>query len=68
MYRYLNDNVYFPLQAGIEDGNLILILEPEAASCFCRVQQICRVVKVDNSVQLEKMPVGHKYIVADLGG
>ncbi|XP_052250155.1 heat shock 70 kDa protein 12B-like isoform X2 [Dreissena polymorpha] len=55
-------------KAGIEDGNLILILEPEAASCFCRVQQICRVVKVDNSVQLEKMPVGHKYIVADLGG
>ncbi|KAH3847743.1 hypothetical protein DPMN_090074 [Dreissena polymorpha] len=27
-------------KAGIEDGNLKLVLEPEAASCFCREQEM----------------------------
>ncbi|KAH3847756.1 heat shock 70 kDa protein 12A-like [Dreissena polymorpha] len=55
-------------KAGIHDSQLRLILEPEAASLYCRSQNTCRVIKVDGSVKLEPLPVGQRYLVADLGG
>ncbi|XP_052818079.1 heat shock 70 kDa protein 12A-like [Mya arenaria] len=54
--------------AGIEDKDLKLALEPESASLYCNLQSSCKIVKADNTATLESFPVGHRYIVADLGG
>ena len=40
-----------------------LVLEPEAASLFCSGNAL-----IDRNDSVEKLPVGHKYILADLGG
>ncbi|WAR12105.1 HS12A-like protein, partial [Mya arenaria] len=55
-------------KAGIEDKDLKLALEPESASLYCNLQSSCKIVKADNTATLESFPVGHRYIVADLGG
>ncbi|XP_052818080.1 heat shock 70 kDa protein 12A-like [Mya arenaria] len=32
------------------------------------MQKLCKIVKFDGKVELDSFPVGHRYIVADLGG
>ncbi|XP_053379631.1 heat shock 70 kDa protein 12A-like [Mercenaria mercenaria] len=54
--------------AGLEAGNVKLILEPEAASIYCNNEKLCKITKLDGSIALEEFPEGMKYIVADLGG
>ncbi|XP_052813117.1 heat shock 70 kDa protein 12A-like [Mya arenaria] len=49
--------------AGIRPENLRLVLEPEAASLYCEEDAI-----VASGNTLDSLPVGHKYILADLGG
>ncbi|XP_052278633.1 heat shock 70 kDa protein 12A-like isoform X2 [Dreissena polymorpha] len=44
-------------KAGIPDEMLTLALEPEAASLYCKEQ-----------LGISKLPSGHRYMVADLGG
>ncbi|XP_053376860.1 heat shock 70 kDa protein 12A-like [Mercenaria mercenaria] len=51
------------LLAGIQEANLRFVLEPEAASLFAREQ-----VLHFGSGYARTLPVGHKYILADLGG
>ncbi|XP_052818968.1 heat shock 70 kDa protein 12B-like [Mya arenaria] len=55
-------------KAEIDDEDLKLILEPEAASLFCNMQKLNKIVKLDGTVAMEQFPVGLRYIVADLGG
>ena len=50
------------IQAGII-GNLHQVKEPEAASLFCSGNAL-----IDRNDYIDKLPVGHKYILADLGG
>ncbi|XP_053390816.1 heat shock 70 kDa protein 12A-like [Mercenaria mercenaria] len=55
------------VKAGIKTENLIIALEPEAASVFCRHLSID--TTVDNKeVPLAIFPDGTKYIVLDAGG
>ncbi|WAR09736.1 HS12A-like protein [Mya arenaria] len=49
--------------AGMRPENLRLVLEPEAASLFCEEHAV-----VASGNTLDRLPVGHKYILADLGG
>ncbi|WAR10697.1 HS12A-like protein [Mya arenaria] len=49
--------------AGTCPENLRLVLEPEAASLYCEENAI-----VASGNTLDPLPVGHKYILADLGG
>lgn len=55
-------------QAGIDNNQLKLVLEPEAASLYCQVNYTRRDVQAGAIAELKHFPVGHKYIVADLGG
>lgn len=51
------------LRAGLPDENLRLVLEPEAASLFCREMEM----QADDGA-VESFQIGYKYILADLGG
>ncbi|WAR12107.1 HS12B-like protein [Mya arenaria] len=55
-------------KAEIRNEDIKLVLEPEAASLYCNINTSCKIVKFDGKVGLESFPVGHRYIVADLGG
>ncbi|XP_052814010.1 heat shock 70 kDa protein 12A-like [Mya arenaria] len=50
--------------AGIQHDRLRLVLEPEAASLFCRQQNI---ILTDSGTR-QQFAEGQKYVVADLGG
>ncbi|WAR12106.1 HS12B-like protein [Mya arenaria] len=58
----------YKAKAEIRDDDIKLALEPEAASLYCNMQKLCKIVKFDGKVELDSFPVGHRYIVADLGG
>ncbi|XP_060566343.1 heat shock 70 kDa protein 12A-like [Ruditapes philippinarum] len=49
--------------AGIENERLIIALEPEAASIYCRLVPTTR-----NQDSLGKLPSGSKYMILDAGG
>jgi hypothetical protein len=51
------------IQAGIDGDNLIIALEPEAASMFCKYMPV---EKGTDSLQTFKP--GSKYIILDCGG
>ncbi|XP_052793952.1 heat shock 70 kDa protein 12A-like [Mya arenaria] len=52
-------------QAGIEETNLTVALEPEAASLFCRLLPVER---SGNKTSLGKLKAKQKYLVLDAGG
>ncbi|XP_063400711.1 heat shock 70 kDa protein 12A-like isoform X1 [Mytilus trossulus] len=56
------------IQAGIPSDQLILALEPEAASLYCRKMPIFVEEKQDGDKTISQLPVGSKYIVLDQGG
>ena len=53
---------------GIPSDQLKLVLEPEAAAVQCRHTLACGVRRDDGSLEIQPLPVGHEYILADLGG
>ncbi|VDI58527.1 Hypothetical predicted protein [Mytilus galloprovincialis] len=55
-------------QAGIPSDQLILALEPEAASLYCRKMPIFVEEKQDGDKTISQLPIGSKYIVLDQGG
>ena len=54
----------FYLQAGISADKLMLALEPEAASLYCRHLP----VQIDGESSLSTFHAGQKYLVLDAGG
>ncbi|OWF45305.1 Heat shock 70 kDa protein 12A [Mizuhopecten yessoensis] len=54
-------------KAGIEDGQLTLALEPEAASLYCR-KVPSSVVRADDGPSIANFQAGAKYLIMDLGG
>ncbi|KAK3602710.1 hypothetical protein CHS0354_017152 [Potamilus streckersoni] len=54
-------------KAGIEGDQLVLALEPEAASIYCKEQAIIKEAK-DGGAILRHFNPGEKYMVLDLGG
>ncbi|XP_052064446.1 heat shock 70 kDa protein 12A-like isoform X1 [Mytilus californianus] len=56
------------IQAGIPSDQLILALEPEAASLYCRKMPIFVEEKQDGDKTISQLPIGSKYIVLDQGG
>lgn len=54
------------IQAGISDANLLIALEPEAASIYCQYLPLEKLHGVEERVTTTA--VGKKYLVADLGG
>ncbi|XP_045178039.2 heat shock 70 kDa protein 12A-like [Mercenaria mercenaria] len=50
--------------AGIPEEKLRLVLEPEAASMYCRE----RLMVATGAASIDELPIGYKYILADLGG
>ena len=52
------------LQAGIQDENLVLALEPEAASIFCKHDSL----QLQQRTEIASFTPGSKYIVLDAGG
>ncbi|XP_052064447.1 heat shock 70 kDa protein 12A-like isoform X2 [Mytilus californianus] len=55
------------IQAGIPSDQLILALEPEAASLYCRKMPIFVEEKQDGDKTISQLPIGSKYIVLDQG-
>ena len=51
------------MQAGIDGDNLIIALEPEAASMFCKHMPVER-----GTDSLQTFKPGSKYIILDCGG
>jgi hypothetical protein len=51
------------IQAGIDGDNLIIALEPEAASMFCKYMPVKR-----GTDSLCTFQPGSKYIILDCGG
>ena len=51
----------------VSSDNLIIALEPEAASLFCRTKDVSHFVD-DGKVQKEKLKKDDKYMVVDAGG
>ena len=58
---------YIFLQAGIEDKQLTLALEPEAAAIYCKQIAIQRFEKDDKTI-LSAFEPGTKFLLLDLGG
>ncbi|VDH99860.1 Hypothetical predicted protein [Mytilus galloprovincialis] len=56
------------IQAGTSSDQLILALEPEAASLYCRKMPIFVEEKQDGDKTISQLPIGSKYIVLDQGG
>ncbi|XP_045213041.2 heat shock 70 kDa protein 12A-like isoform X2 [Mercenaria mercenaria] len=54
------------IKAGITSDSLIMALEPEAASVYCRQLDLC--VNRESGVKLATLEVGSKYLVLDAGG
>lgn len=63
MTVYIGHN--FPMQAGIPKDQLILSLEPEAASIYC---QYLPTTKLAGSEGFVMSKIGTTYMVVDLGG
>ena len=67
-YSVLPDSLmYLLLQAGIPGSQLMLALEPEAASIFCKHIPSERMVIGDKSC-LDAFSPGTKYLILDAGG
>ena len=56
--------LYFLYQTGIANKDLVLALEPEAASIFCINTQLER----NKDAELSYLKAGSKYMVVDAGG
>ncbi|KAL3871047.1 hypothetical protein ACJMK2_039070 [Sinanodonta woodiana] len=56
------------LHAGIKDGNLLLALEPEAASLLCRLIPVQTMKGADCAAILATFKPGSRYMVLDAGG
>lgn len=56
------------LQAGIKTENLILALEPEAASLYCKYLQTEKTQVDGNKTEIVPFQPGTRYLVLDLGG
>lgn len=56
------------VEGGIKNDQLIIALEPEAASIYCQKLPIEKVETDDGRVQLTVGKVGSRYLIADLGG
>ncbi|CAC5416129.1 unnamed protein product [Mytilus coruscus] len=54
--------------AGIPNSRLILALEPEAASIYCKNLPVDRIVCPDGKSVLEVFSPGTKYLILDAGG
>ncbi|XP_052076812.1 heat shock 70 kDa protein 12B-like isoform X5 [Mytilus californianus] len=54
--------------AGIPNSRLILALEPEAASIYCKNLPVDRIVCSDGKSVLEVFSPGTKYLILDAGG
>ncbi|XP_053408420.1 heat shock 70 kDa protein 12B-like [Mercenaria mercenaria] len=55
------------IKAGITTEKLTIVLEPEAASLYCRHLPVDTTVS-DGSLTISEFPTGSKYIVLDAGG
>ncbi|XP_033725847.1 heat shock 70 kDa protein 12B-like [Pecten maximus] len=55
-------------QAGIARNQLLLVLEPEAASILCKHMPVSKLVDGDREDKIESFRVGCKYMVVDAGG
>ncbi|XP_045203903.2 heat shock 70 kDa protein 12B-like isoform X2 [Mercenaria mercenaria] len=55
------------IKAGMKSDSLIMALEPEAASIYCR-QLDLRAINRETGVALASLEVGSKYLVLDAGG
>ncbi|KAL5012666.1 hypothetical protein ScPMuIL_011217 [Solemya velum] len=56
------------IRAGIEDNHITLALEPEVASIYCKMLPLQRKTDESGFDIIAKFDVGHKYLIADLGG
>ncbi|XP_033724910.1 heat shock 70 kDa protein 12B-like [Pecten maximus] len=55
-------------QAGIAGNQLLLALEPEAASMLCKHMPVSKLVDGDRGDKIETFRAGCKYMVVDAGG
>ncbi|XP_078325244.1 heat shock 70 kDa protein 12A-like isoform X3 [Crassostrea virginica] len=55
-------------KAGLQDSQLSLALEPEAASMYCRRVPVEIATQKDGAKQIASLQAGSKYLVIDLGG
>lgn len=56
------------VMAGIKTENLILALEPEAASLYCKYLQTEKMQVGENKTEIVPFQPGTRYLVLDLGG
>ncbi|OWF37229.1 Heat shock 70 kDa protein 12B [Mizuhopecten yessoensis] len=54
--------------AGIQNHQLTLALEPEAASLYCMKQPMTKLATVDKKTSYVEFEIGTKYMVIDIGG
>lgn len=57
----------YPIKAGIKSENLIIALEPEAASMYCRKMPLYLSEKSDKD-GIDIFSPGNQYLVLDAGG
>lgn len=67
-YKSYLELPYYLFQAGIHTDSLLLSLEPEAASLFCRYIRVNRVEEADAAITLSNFGVGDRYMILDCGG
>ena len=63
LYLYIYIVLIYIIQAGIDGDNLIIALEPEAASMLCKYMPVER-----GTDSLCTFQPGSKYIILDCGG
>lgn len=71
MTDMLDIRKYLLIQAGIKKENLIIALEPEAASLFCMhlpVDKMAIEGNMQQSMRISPFSKGTKYMVVDVGG
>lgn len=58
----------YEMQAGINSDNLKLVLEPEAASLYCKTLDESEIHVVSGTRTDNPLARGKRYILLDLGG
>lgn len=58
----------YPIKAGIKSENLIIALEPEAASMYCRKMPLVYLSEKSDKDGIDIFSPGNQYLILDAGG
>lgn len=65
-FTNVNAFLLYLIKAGINNDNLTIALEPEAASMYCKKIQLVKLMKPE--AEFEVFSPGNQYLILDAGG